>query len=61
MTARSALESPATDAAFIAAPPAKIVDCHVHLAALPDGVNGDPPHLSPDASQSDNSFSVVET
>ena len=40
MTARSVLERPTTDPALIAPRPPKIVDCHIHLAALPDGRNG---------------------
>ena len=40
MTAGSVLERPATDPAPIAAQQPKIIDCHVHLAALPDGRNG---------------------
>jgi uncharacterized protein len=40
MTAGSVLERSTMDPALIAAPPPKIVDCHVHLAALADGRNG---------------------
>ncbi len=36
----SALEADAADPAAVASLPAKIIDCHVHLAALPDGPNG---------------------
>ncbi len=40
MTARSVLDRPTIDPVRIAAGPPKIIDCHVHLAAFPDGRNG---------------------